>query len=53
MSPQPYTATLDDGTQILVDVWPDNTITVATRERTGDGWGPPVEAVRADVERAA
>ena len=42
-----HTATLHDGTQVLIEHWPDGSVTVATRENTWSTWGPPVEAVKA------
>lgn len=42
-----HTATLHDGTQLLIENWDDGTVTVATRENTWSIWGPPVEAVKA------
>ena len=42
-----HTATLHDGTQLLIENWDDGTVTVATRENTWSTWGPPVEAVKA------
>lgn len=40
-----HTATLENGTQLLIENWDDGTVT--TRENTWSTWGPPVEAVKA------
>ena len=48
----PFTATLPDGTHVLVDIWADTdlpirSLTLATRERPSDVWSPPVDATKA------
>ena len=33
---------VNDERNVLVDLWPDGTVTVATRTRPDEIWGPPV-----------
>ena len=47
MTAETWTATLPDGTQVLIDRWSDESLTLATRERPSDVWSPPVDAERA------
>lgn len=32
--------------QVMVDMWPDGKVTVATRSYSWDTWGPPAQAIR-------
>ena len=42
-----HTATLHDGTQLLIEHWPDGSVTVASKSSPYGSWGPPVQAVKA------
>ena len=33
---------VNEARTVLVEMWPDGTVTVATRENPSDTWGPPV-----------
>lgn len=37
-----YVATADDGSQTLVEVYPDGRVTLAYRANYWDRWSPPV-----------
>ena len=42
-----HTATLHDGTQLLIENWDDGTVTVASKSSPYGSWGRPVQAVKA------
>jgi hypothetical protein len=45
--PQSYWAVIDGyGQQLLIDLWPDGKVTVATRSASWETWGPPAQAIR-------
>ena len=39
----------EDGTQVLIQVWADNTVTMAERAETWHTWGPPLSPVVDDA----
>lgn len=45
-SPQTYVARVQGVGQVLVDMWPDGKVTVATRSASWETWGAPVTADR-------
>ena len=43
MSHRTWVATLDDGSQVLIEL-DDNELTIAQRDRPSYMWGPPITA---------